>query len=97
VACSPQAWAAGSIPHAVTALLGLRADAPARRLRIELPVLPYWLDRLELRGMCIAGSTIDLVATRHEQGGVDVEARATGDDFEVEVVPASRSPAGDDR
>jgi glycogen debranching enzyme len=98
VACSPQAWAAGSIPHAVAVLFGLRPDAPARRLRIERPVLPQWLDRLELRGTCVGASVVDLVAERRADGTVDVQARAKGDAIEIEVVTAAKSlVTGDSR
>lgn len=94
VACNPQAWAAGSVLHALTALLGLQPDAPARRLRIARPVLPPWLERFELRGMCVGASRVDLVAM-HRSAGLEVQARATDGDLAVEVVPAATSSAAD--
>jgi glycogen debranching enzyme len=44
----PQAWATGSIFHMVRVILGLRADAPNRRLYVN-PTLPDWLPEIELQ------------------------------------------------
>ena len=43
----PQAWAAGSIFMMVQTMLGLRADAPHRRLYVN-PTLPDWLQEVEV-------------------------------------------------
>jgi glycogen debranching enzyme len=66
VACSPQAWAAGALPHMLWTVLGLRANAPERRLRIVRPVLPRWLDWLELRRIRVGDACLDL---RFERAG----------------------------
>src|SRR6266516_5089518 len=51
----PQAWATGSIFHMMRTMLGLRADAPHKRLYVH-PTLPDWLPDLELQrlrvGLC---------------------------------------------
>jgi glycogen debranching enzyme len=78
VACSPQAWSAGSILHALSALLGLHADAANRRLRLVRPTLPDWLEVLELRGLCVGAHAVDLVVRRSPDGSLDVEARGDG-------------------
>ena len=44
----PQAWATGSIFHMVRTILGLRADAPNKRLYVN-PTLPDWLTEIELQ------------------------------------------------
>jgi len=44
----PQAWASGSIFHMVQTMLGLRADAPNKRLYVK-PTLPTWLPELRLQ------------------------------------------------
>ena len=56
VACSPQAWAAGSLPYLLTAVLGLVPDAFAHKLHIIRPRLPEWLDWVEINGLTVAGS-----------------------------------------
>ncbi|HEY3522746.1 MAG TPA: glycogen debranching N-terminal domain-containing protein [Candidatus Limnocylindrales bacterium] len=81
VACHPQAWAAGSIPHLLTVTLGLRPDGFAHRLRIVRPRLPRFIDRLEIRGLPVGtervgltfaakGGATDVVVTKAD--GVDV-------------------------
>jgi glycogen debranching enzyme len=85
VACQPQAWAAGAIPFLVTGGLGLSPDALNGRLRIRRPSLPRWLNRVEVRGLRIAGSSVDLLFERTGTGGpvALADARIEGD---VEVV-----------
>ena len=82
VACSPQAWAAGAIPHVMWTLLGLRANAPEKRLRIVRPVLPDWLDWLELRHIKVGGASLDLRFERETPSKAD----AGGQDVRVEVL-----------
>lgn len=55
----PQAWAAGSAFHLLQAILGLEADAPRGRLRVD-PVLPTWLPDVTLRGMRVGDAKLDL-------------------------------------
>ena len=85
VACQPQAWAAGAIPYLVTGGLGLVPDALLRRLRIRRPSLPRWLNRVEVRGLRIGGSSVDLLFERTGAGGpvALADARIEGD---IEVV-----------
>lgn len=61
VACRPQAWAAGSLPLLLQAILGLFPDAPAGKLRIVNPRLPYWLERVEVRRLRVGRGTLDLL------------------------------------
>ncbi len=60
VACHPQAWAAGSVPYLLGVTLGLAPDGFERRLRIVRPRLPVFVDRLQLRGLAVAGARVDL-------------------------------------
>ena len=85
VACQPQAWAAGAIPYLTTGGLGLAPDGLNGRLRIRRPSLPRWLNRVDVRGLRIAGSTVDLLFERTHDGGpvALADARIDGD---VEVV-----------
>jgi glycogen debranching enzyme len=66
VACSPQAWAAGSLPYLLTAVLGIVPDAVARTLRIIRPRLPGWLDWVTIKGLKVGASQVDL---RFERSG----------------------------
>jgi glycogen debranching enzyme len=94
IACHPQAWAAGAIPHVVTSSLGLLPEAFEGRLRIVRPRLPGFVRHVELRGMRVGGTELDLAfdsdghATR-----VSVE-RLDGDlDVAVEPRDGEASPA----
>ncbi|HEX6020714.1 MAG TPA: glycogen debranching N-terminal domain-containing protein [Solirubrobacter sp.] len=95
VACHPQAWAAGAIPYLLTTGLGLRADGLERSLRVRRPSLPRWVNRVEVEGLRLAGSTVDLLFTRSVDGGVALtDARVDGDlEVVLEVAGAPRLPA----
>jgi glycogen debranching enzyme len=69
VACSPQAWAAGVIFQLLSDMLQFEPDAAANRLTLSSPILPPWLNWLELRGLRVRESSIDLVVSRGRQGG----------------------------
>ena len=94
VACQPQAWAAGSIPYLVSAGLGLVPDGLNRRLRIRRPSLPRWLNRVEVRGLRVADSQIDLMFERTVAGGPVAlsDARIEGDVEVVLEISGSRDP-----
>ncbi|GAC1630703.1 MAG: hypothetical protein NVS4B7_19100 [Ktedonobacteraceae bacterium] len=55
----PQAWATGSIFHMIRTILGLRADAPHKRLYVK-PTLPDWLPDIELLHLRVGPCSIDL-------------------------------------
>jgi glycogen debranching enzyme len=93
VACSPQAWAAGALPHILWTLLGLRANAPERRLRIVRPVLPRWLDWLELRRIRVGGACMDLRFERlGDPRSVKVEVLTKEGDITVEQTEDTGPP-----
>ena len=64
VACIPQAWAAAAPFLLLQAMLGISADAPARALRIERPMLPDWLGQVRLDGLRIANASVTLAFER---------------------------------
>jgi glycogen debranching enzyme len=64
VACSPQAWAAGSLPYMLWTGLGLVPDGFGRTLRIRRPSLPRHISRLALHGLRVADARIDLLFER---------------------------------
>ena len=51
VACSPQAWAAGAPFLLLQAMLGLSARANENLLTVNKPLLPPWLNEVELRNL----------------------------------------------
>jgi glycogen debranching enzyme len=92
VACSPQAWAAGAVPHALASLLGLTANALDHRLRIVRPRLPEWLGWLTLNGVRVGEASVDLRFTRHGETDVHVEWRVTQGKLEVERTDSAPDP-----
>jgi glycogen debranching enzyme len=67
VACSPQAWAAGVPFHLLSAMLGLSPDARDNRINLIHPVLPSWLDWVEIRDLRLRDSSLDFVVSRGSQ------------------------------
>jgi glycogen debranching enzyme len=67
VACSPQAWAAGVPFHLLSAMLGLSPDARDNRINLMHPVLPAWLDWVEIRDLRLGDSSLDFVVSRGSQ------------------------------
>ena len=64
VACSPQAWAAGSPFLMLQAMLGVSARSHAGRLTVNIPHLPPWLNTVELRNVQVGGGRVSLVFRR---------------------------------
>ena len=63
----PQAWAAGSVFHAVRILLGLEPDIPNGRLYLN-PALPPWCRELVLDNLRVGGQRITVEARRRSDG-----------------------------
>jgi len=82
VACSPQAWAAGSVLLFLQACLGLRVEADKPRVSLHLPTLPSFLRRVTLRRLKVGGAAVDLVFERH---GDDVGVNVLRRDGPVEI------------
>jgi glycogen debranching enzyme len=67
VACSPQAWAAGSPFLMLQAMLGISARAHENLLTVNKPHLPTWLNTVEVRNLSIGASRISLVFRREAE------------------------------
>ena len=85
IACHPQAWSAASIFPIVQGLLGINVRGFDRKLVIDSPVMPEWLDWIKIENLKVgdgavwlmvrrspAGASIDLIDRR---GDVSVEVR----------------------
>lgn len=60
VACSPQAWATGSIFQLLQMMVNLVPDAPSNYLRIIDPALPESIPHLSLQNLRIGSTLLDL-------------------------------------
>jgi glycogen debranching enzyme len=67
IACSPQAWAAGSPFLMLQAILGLSARAHENLLTVNLPHLPSWLNTVEIRNLRVGDSSVSMVFRREDE------------------------------
>jgi glycogen debranching enzyme len=85
VACSPQAWAAGSVFLLFRAALGIDIRASERVIRFCNPTLPPNLDEVTIENLRVADASVNLLIRRHQEGIAVEVLRREG---EVEVVKA---------
>ncbi len=64
VACTPQAWAAATIPAFVQASLGLSFDPGARAVRLVRPDLPSFVDCLTVRNLSLGKAWVSIQVKR---------------------------------
>ncbi|MFC5067705.1 glycogen debranching N-terminal domain-containing protein [Flaviflagellibacter deserti] len=69
VSCSPQAWAAATPLALIQASLGLTLEHSTGDVRLNLPVLPDFIDKLCLHNVTLGEGGCDLLVSRH---GTDV-------------------------
>jgi glycogen debranching enzyme len=65
VACSPQSWAAGAVYLLLQACLGITIDGRSHTLRFDRPVLPPFLEQIQLTGLRVADARLDLELRRY--------------------------------
>ena len=79
VACIPQAWAAATPFYLLQACLGLSFSHEKPQIRFTHPVLPDYVEWVEIRGLRVGGGEVDLALRRHAQDvGINV-LRKEGD------------------
>jgi glycogen debranching enzyme len=74
VSCSPQAWAAGSVPHFCQTMLGATPDAANDRISLQ-PYLPQSISQLAVERLTVNNKPVSL----------HVQRSGTGDSSKVEV------------
>jgi glycogen debranching enzyme len=84
VACSPQAWAAGSLFLFVETMLGLRPQAHRHELELQRPELPDWLTKVTVTGLRVGQDTTDLLFHRW-RGGTSAEVIRKTPDLDVTI------------
>ncbi|HVB75242.1 MAG TPA: glycogen debranching N-terminal domain-containing protein [Ktedonobacteraceae bacterium] len=78
VACEPQAWAAGAPFLLLNALLGFEPDAEHHRLTLRHPLLPEWLQKLEVRGVRLGKQQVNLLVEHSDDGTAVILSGETG-------------------
>ena len=89
VACSPQAWAAGSVFLLLQACLAI--SFKPHRVVFTAPVLPDCLDELQIRNLGVGNGCLDLAVRRRESSAEISVLRSEG---EVELVVLHESGKG---
>ena len=84
VACSPQAWAAGSVFMLLQACLGITIDARNRRVVFDRPYLPQGIPQLTIRDLRIEGCRVSLFLER-DAGAVRIQVIEKHGEVEVLV------------
>jgi glycogen debranching enzyme len=82
VACSPQAWAAGTPLMLLQSSLGLEFDQARDEILLREPRLPTFLEEVTLRNLRLGQSTVDLTLHRH---GDDVSIQVLRNDGRIRV------------
>jgi glycogen debranching enzyme len=83
VACSPQAWAAGTVFLLFEACLGLNINAQTAQVSLDYPLMPEWMHEVRIRNLRVGSATLDLRLHRH---GDDVGVNVLGRSGRVEVL-----------
>ena len=79
VACAPQAWAAAAPFFLLQSCLGLGLDPVEGQVTFERPILPDFLQEVVLRGLKVAGGSLDVSLLRDQDEVVVKVLSRTGD------------------
>jgi glycogen debranching enzyme len=86
VACSPQAWASGSLFGMLAGCLGITFTPGGRRLALQAPRLPEFVDWLRIEDLAVGDARVDLLLQRwRDSVGVEVTRRVGEVDVVVQV------------
>jgi glycogen debranching enzyme len=76
MACSPQSWSAASVFMLLQAILGMKIDAVTSRLSFVRPVLPEFLDEIQIKNLKVGDGSVDLLVRRRARyATVEIERR----------------------
>jgi glycogen debranching enzyme len=82
VACSPQAWAAGTPLLLLQSSLGLEFNPDRNEILLRKPRLPSFLEEVTLRNLRLGHSAVDLLLRRH---GNDVSLQVLRNEGQIVV------------
>ena len=86
VACAPQAWASGTPLSLIEASLGMTLDHAKSEIRFDRPLLPTFVNDIQIRNLALGGGKIDLLLQRH---GRDVVVDILDRSADIRVVTIS--------
>jgi glycogen debranching enzyme len=85
VACSPQSWSAAAVYLLLQSCLGLAIKAPVKQVHVSNPVLPDFLQEVEVRNLKVGDSSVDLVFQRRD-GDVGINILKKEGDVKIVLV-----------
>lgn len=89
VACSPQAWAVGSVYLLLQATLGLKIYAGQRRICLFNPMLPGYLDEITITNLSIDENNLVALQIRKGKHGVEASILHGNTDISIEIIRKS--------
>jgi glycogen debranching enzyme len=86
LACSPQAWSAASVYLLLQSVLGLQINAAASRLSFLRPVLPDFLDEIQIDNLKVGAGSVDLsIRRRAQHATVEIQRREGPVELRIET------------
>lgn len=85
VACSPQAWASGTIFAFFAAASGIKIDATRRTVDLDRPVLPEVILDLEIRNLQVLDASVAMNLTNHG-GNVIASVLERAGEVEIRII-----------
>ena len=79
VACSPQAWASGSVFMLLQACLGISFQREKPQISFTKPMLPEFLQWVRFEYLRVGAGSVDLMLRRHPRDVSINVLRSTGD------------------
>lgn len=67
LACAPQSWSIASVFLLLQSCLGLSIDGPKAQVRFSHPVLPEFLQKVQIKNLEVGKASVDLSLERHER------------------------------
>src|SRR5690606_264855 len=86
VACTPQAWAVGSVYLLLQAILGLKIYADQKRICLYNPLLPSYLRELTITNLSIDHKTTVAIQIRRGKAGVEASLIQGNPEVEIEII-----------
>lgn len=83
VACAPQSWAVASVFLLLKACLGLYIDAPRGQISFSYPLLPEFLQEIEIKNLRVGRASVDFLLRRYAR---DVSVNVLRREGPVEIV-----------
>jgi glycogen debranching enzyme len=82
VACSPQAWASAAVFMVLQACMGLSLQQPAAQICFRSPLLPPFLEEIQLTNLTLGETSVDLRLSRHPDD-VSIQVLRRSGDVEI--------------